>query len=346
MSAGKKISVIIPCFNEEKFIVQLIENLLGQDYPKDLLEIIFADGKSTDKTRDLIDGYARRFGFIKLIDNPQRLVPFALNKAILASSGEVIIRMDAHSVYPINYLSILVEKLFGHKAENVGGVWITIPGNDTRRAKAIVLATTHPLGIGNADYRLGAPGDKEVDTVPYGCFHRDLFGRIGYFDEHMFRNQDDELNGRIRKVGGKIILIPSLKIRYYARENFSKLWKMFYQYGLFKPLVNMKLGAPASIRQFAPPVFVLGICILVIASLFSTTAFYLFSAMIAIYVTAITIVSISQASLRDPVLVINTMAAFPVIHFAYGLGYIFGLVKFTMLHHHLRMKPHHIKENR
>lgn len=346
MRLTKKISVIIPCFNEEKYIAALIENLLQQDYPKDKTEIIFADGLSSDRTKEIIQRYQTDYPFIKLIDNPYRVVPHALNAAIKASTGEVIVRMDAHSIYPKNYWSVLVQKLQEHSADNVGGVWITQAGTNTLTAKAIVLATSHPLGIGNADYRLGANEDKIVDTVPYGCFHRSLFDRIGYFDEQLLRNQDDEFNGRIIKNGGKIVLIPSLEIKYFARENYKKLWRMFYQYGLFKPLVNIKLGAPASLRQFVPPLMVLSLTLPLVIGIFFPFFLAIWLIIITVYASLVVSVSVHLAATNGIALYPYLLATFPVIHFAYGLGYIFGIMKFTLLRQHKKLNPLEIKQNR
>ena len=249
---AKRVSIIIPCRNEEAFIGKVLENIVHQDYPADLTEVFVIDGKSNDKTAEIIKGYSEKHSFIHYLENPQKIVPFALNKAIKQSSGEIIIRMDAHAVYPNNYVSKLVEGLADYKCENVGGVWITKPGNDSVKAKAIALATSHPFGIGNAYYRLPNQKPKEVDTVPFGCYSRNVFDKIGYFDEELTRNQDDEFNARLIKNGGKIYLLPEIQIIYFAREKLRKISKMFYQYGLYKPLVNLKIGKPATLRQFAP----------------------------------------------------------------------------------------------
>src|SRR5690606_1398626 len=197
---------------------------------------------------------------------------------------------------------------------------ITQHGANTLTAKAIVLATSHPLGIGNADYRLGAKEDKVADTVPYGCFHRSLFDRIGFFDEQLLRNQDDEFNGRIIKSGGKIVLIPSLEIKYFARENYKKLWRMFYQYGLFKPLVNLKLGAPATIRQFAPPALVLALVLPLLIGLFFPFFIALWLIALTVYASIVVSVSVHLAVTNGISLYPYLLFSFPVIHFAYGLG--------------------------
>lgn len=344
-SEQKSISVIIPCFNEEKYLASLIEDLLRQDYPKEKVEIIFADGRSSDHSREIISSYQKEYAFIRLIDNPHRFVPHALNVAIRESKGEIIIRMDAHSQYPHNYWSTLVKKLDEYQADNVGGAWNTQPGANTLVARAIVFATSHPLGIGNASYRLGAKEEREVDTVPYGCFHRSLFERIGFFDEDLLRNQDDEFNGRIKKNGGKIVLIPSLEIKYFARENYKKLWRMFYQYGFFKPLVNKKLGSPATLRQFAPPALILA---LILPAILSWIPFFstLWIAIATVYVSIAVIVGIHLALLHGIALYPYLLLSFPVIHFAYGLGYIFGIFKFLVFGKNKKINPPQIKENR
>ncbi len=340
------ISVIVPCYNEAKFIDIVFQNLLDQDYPKERMEVIFSDGMSDDGTREKLSSLAAKNAILRFIDNPERYVPTALNRAIRSAKGEIIVRLDAHSEYPMNYLRTLVKALLERPVENVGGVWDTQPGADTDEARAIVLATSHPLGIGNASYRLGDTKERFVDTVPFGCFKKSLFDRIGLFDEDLIRNQDDEFNGRIIRSGGKILLLPHLKIRYYARDTRKKLSRMFFQYGLFKPLVNMKLGAPATLRQFVPPVFVLVWSLSFILSLFSAWFLVVFSAITALYLLSVLLVSIRLAGFRQTSLMLETALTFPVIHFSYGIGYIFGLYRYAMMKSHLKSDSARINTSR
>lgn len=340
------ISVLIPCYNEKKYIPALMENLLGQNYPADRSEIIFADGMSTDGTKELLEEYAKESRQIVVIDNPDRYVPTGLNAALRASKGTIIIRMDAHSIYPTDYWKTLVSKLDEHQAANVGGVWDTQAGADTNEAMAIVLATSHPLGIGNAAYRLGGDTDSEADTVPFGCFRRDVFDQIGLFDPQLVRNQDDEFNGRIRKNGGRIMLIPAVRIKYFARENRSKLARMFYQYGLFKPLVNLKLGAPATLRQFAPPALVLSLCGGLLLGFWIPFFAALFWLEILLYAVSIVGISWSLARGRRFGLLRHLVLTFPVIHFSYGVGYLCGILKFVILRQHLHSVRGAIASNR
>ena len=326
-----QVSVIIPTYNEELFIEALIENLVAQDFPKEELEVLIIDGQSTDKTRQLIQERSTSLGWIKLLPNPHIVVPHAMNIGISASKGKTIVRMDAHCQYPNNYISRLLAVQQETGAENVGGVWITVPGADTAIARAIALASSHPFGIGNASYRLENTEIKEVDTVPYGCYPREVFDRIGLYDEDLIRNQDDELNGRLIQAGGKIMLIPDLEIQYSARPTWSKMNKMFYQYGLYKPLVNKKLGKPATWRQFIPPAFVL-VGLLILISLFFTSdsgvqlllsSFYVLSALGIALVMAIRKV--------DLALIFLVPITFALIHISYGLGYWQGIWNFMIL---------------
>lgn len=334
----KKVSVIIPTRNEERFIENTIQSILDQDYPTEKLEIIIADGRSDDATRDLITPFTQQYPNIKLIDNPEQIVPFALNYAIEQSTGEVIIRLDAHSVYPNNYISRLVEELFLNDADNVGGVWITTPANEGIVATAIAFASSHPLGIGDASYRLNSTQVREVDTVPFGCFKRSVFEKVGLFDADLIRNQDDEFNGRILKNGGKIFLVPDVKIIYYSRATLGTMRKMFYQYGLFKPLVNKKLGAAATWRQFVPPIFVLGLFSGCLSFLFPWFLMLWISG-VAIYLMMVLFVSL-QIAFRNKRLPLGLILpiVFISIHFSYGLGYLKGYVKTFLLNQYVGSK--------
>lgn len=348
------ISVIVPTYNEEQFIASFLDNVLQQDVDQSQIEIILSDGRSTDRTREIIASYQNNYKNILLIDNPDRFVPQALNKALAIAKGETIVRLDAHSIYPKNYIRTLVLKLHALQADNVGGMWITEPGNQTLEAAAIAMATTDKIGIGNASYRHGADTEIETDTVPYGCFKRDIFSRIGTFDEDLLRNQDDEFNGRIIKNNGKIFLIPEVKIRYFARPTYAKMRTMFYQYGLYKPLVMLKLGSAATWRQFAPPMLVLGHFIAFLFILFFPSMWWLFVGGLLTYymlllfrATQITQSLPAFASQFSRIkLILKIFLAFPQIHFSYGMGYIKGWVDFIVLKKHLKNSSASLKENR
>ena len=221
----RKVSIICPTYKEEKFISGCIQSIESQDYPKEELEVFFVDGMSPDRTREIIQEAAGRTPYLHLLDNPHRTVPYALNTGIREASGEVIIRIDGHCTYPKNYVSALVKQLFELEADNVGGVWNTLPAKDTGICHAIAIVSSHPFGVGASQHKIGADHVMETDTVPFGCYKREVFNKIGLFDEELTRNQDDEFNGRLLKAGGKIFLIPDVAIDYTARDSFAKMRK-------------------------------------------------------------------------------------------------------------------------
>ena len=322
------LSVICPIYNEEKYIGKCIESIIRQDYPKDDLEVLFVDGMSTDKTREIVEQYAISYPYIRLIDNPKRIVPPAMNIGIRASKGDIIIRLDAHAIFPNNYFSQLVHYLINLKADNVGGVCRTLPINDSIVCQSIASVLSSRFGMGNSHFRIGATEIMEVDTVPFGCFKRELFDRIGYFDEELIRNQDDEFNGRIIKNGGKIFLLPFLTIDYYARDTIRKVWKMFYQYGLFKPLVNKKLGSPATIRQFFPVCFVLGLLLGPLLGVFNLKFISMYALVILLYVGIAFCFSMKES--KNPKRIFTQIYIYFIVHFSYGWGYLNGIYKLLL----------------
>jgi|WetSurMetagenome_2_1015567.scaffolds.fasta_scaffold53178_2 glycosyltransferase involved in cell wall biosynthesis len=326
-----KVSILIPCYNEAAHIGKMLDCILAQDYPRELTEVFVIDGMSTDRTAEISLGYAREHSFIKVIENPGRYVPSGLNKGISLATGEYIIRMDAHSGYPENYVSSLVRAMEQTGGDNVGGSWDTRPANDSLMASAIAAATSSGFGVGNSTYRLGVSGIRKVDTVPYGCFRRSLFERIGRFDEDLLRNQDDEFNGRIIKNGGSIYLIPEVSITYYARPDVSSLLRMFYQYAFFKPLVNRKLGKPATLRQFAPPLFIVFLLFGWVGFLVRPWAGAAYVAVLLLYLAIdLTVSARASFSGRRAGMLFILPWLFPLIHGAYGIGYIAGFFHFIV----------------
>ena len=319
------LTIICPIYNEEKYIARCIESIMRQDYPKEDLEVLFVDGMSTDRTREIIASYLPQCPYLRVLDNPQRIVPPAMNIGIREAKGEIIIRLDAHAIFPENYFSELVANLSSLDAENVGGVCRTLPVNDSPVCVGIANVLSSSFGMGNSYFRVGAKEVMQVDTVPFGCFHREIFDKIGYFDEELIRNQDDEFNGRIIKNGGKIFLLPHLVIDYYARDTIKKVYKMFYQYGLFKPLVNKKLGSPATIRQFFPLVFVLGLLLGPFTFFISRWFMVAYFAVILLYFGLATLFSLKDSHNLKQVTIQDWI--YFVVHFGYGWGYLVGLYK-------------------
>ncbi|MGH7528934.1 MAG: glycosyltransferase family 2 protein, partial [Gemmatimonadales bacterium] len=251
-----RVSVILPCRNEARYIAACLDSILAAAYPLTQLEVLVVDGLSDDGTRDIVARYAAAYAQIRLLDNPGRIVPTALNIGIGAASGAVIARMDAHVVYPPDYLPRLVRALTESGVDNVGGCIVTLPADRTAAAQAIAIALSHPFGVGRSPFRVGARSARLVDTVPFGCYRRDVFARVGLFDEELVRNQDDEFNHRLVSRGGRVLLVPDVVSYYYARGSFAQVARMFYQYGAFKPLAARKVGRFMTLRQLVPAAFV------------------------------------------------------------------------------------------
>lgn len=324
------VSIIIPCRNEERFIGPCLDSVLANDYPLDRLEVMVVDGMSEDGTRAIVEDYAARHDCVRLLDNPKKITPAALNIGIANAKGQIVMRMDAHSHYPPNYVSGLVAWQEKTGADNVGGVWTTLPANDTCVAQAIAIGLSHPFGVGNAHFRIGVREPRWVDTVPYGCYRREVFDRIGVFDEELIRNQDDEFNLRLIRHGGKILLVPDIASCYYARDSLPKLAQMYYQYGYFKPLVLRKVRRVMTVRQLIPAMFILtligsGAMALFFPAMRSFTASVFLFYLIAV-VGCSTLVAFERGLRYAPSLCV----VFPVLHVSYGVGFLRGVAEFLI----------------
>jgi glycosyltransferase involved in cell wall biosynthesis len=319
------VSIAIPCRNEEAYIAGCLDSILASDYPQDRLEILVADGCSSDRTREIIASYVARHPSVIMLDNPQQSAPAALNVAIRAASGQVIIRMDAHVVYPGDYIRRLVEGLDETGADNVGGVLETVPAEDTPTAWAIALGMSHPFGVGNSHFRTGTRERREVDTVPFGCYRREVFDRVGMFDEELIRNQDDEFNFRLIRHGGRVLLLPEVLCRYFARRSLRQLSLMYYQYGYFKPLVARKVGRVMTARQLVPSVLVgalLGTAVVGLWFPVVAAAFALIVGTYTLFVLGCSALGTRGQGFRCGMVL---AAVFPVLHFSYGIGFLHGI---------------------
>jgi len=320
------VSVVIPVLNEAKIIETCLNSVIAQDYPKDQMEIMVIDGMSTDSTRDIIQKTIERDDRFILLDNPKKNVPCALNIGIKRAKGDIIVRMDSHTVYPPNYVSLLVGKLIELDAANVGGVIITTPADNSSMRLSIAICSSHPFGVGPSLFKIGATDIVETDTVPFGCFRKSIFEKVGYFDEDMLRNEDEELNGRITRAGGKIYLIPEMKMTYYPRDNYQKMARMYYQYGLWKPLVNKKVGNAVSYRQFVPPLFVVGLIGGLVLGCIFPVLFWIYVPVLILYFFITLLVGIESAVRHSkPALCLTIPFTFFCIHLSYGFGYLKGL---------------------
>jgi glycosyltransferase involved in cell wall biosynthesis len=318
-------TVIVPCRNEARYISACLDSILATAYPLDRVEILVVDGQSTDGTRKIVADYAEKHPSIRLLDNPQRVVPTALNIGVQAATGEVIARMDAHVVYPPEYLPRLVLGLLEHHADNVGGCIVTLPADGTATAQAIAIALSHPFGVGNSRFRIGAPKARLVDAVPFGCYPRDVFTRIGMFDEEMIRNQDDEFSARIIQRGGRVMLLPDVVSYYYARGSFGQLGRMFYQYGAFKPLAARKAGRIMTVRQVIPGAFVATLGAAILGAFFWPWAAVAAAIIAGTYAIGILTCALRVARTHGLRCAVAIAGAFPVLHMSYGAGFLRGL---------------------
>lgn len=326
------LSVICPIYNEEKYIAKCIDSVLLQDYPKDDLEILFVDGMSTDKTREIVSKYAIKYPFIKLLDNPKKIVPYAMNTGIKAASGDVIMRLDAHATYKNNYFTALVVALKKYDADNVGAVCRTDVLNKTTKTLAIREVLSNKFGVGNSTFRTGIDGAQEVETVPFGCWKREVFEKYGLYDTRLVRNQDIELNKRIVRGGGKIVIIPDTYCTYLARETYKALAKNNYGNGKWNILTvyYTKEMRSLSVRHFVPLAFVLSLIVPVLIGLFWLPALCVSALSICMYLLALGAVS-AKLAVGKKLNFFYLLASFIVLHISYGWGSFVGILKLPFM---------------
>lgn len=309
------VSVIVPCRNEQKFIAVCLDSIIANDYPKEKLEILVVDGMSTDKTGEIIKNYGEKYSILRILDNPKVIVPAAMNKGIENARGEIIIKMDAHSIYEKDYISKCVSHLMESGADNVGGVLKPIPSGETLFARAIAISLSHVFTAGGSYFRTGTDEPKEVDTVAFGCYFKKLFDKIGLFDEKMAKIEDLELNRRIKKSGGKIMLFPDIKASYYPSSyNLKSFLKHNFIDG-FWTTYPLKFGfSTGSWRHYIPLIFILTLPI----------SFWP-------YIVVSLIFSLGVAIKEEDFKLFFAMPlVFGARHFGYGIGSLAGLLEILL----------------
>jgi succinoglycan biosynthesis protein ExoA len=299
------------------------------------MEVILADGLSTDHTRERIHAFQKQHPdlTIKIVDNHKRVIPSALNRAIENAHGEIIVRLDAHSIPAPDYIERCIDLLTAGQGDNVGGVWHIRPGNDTPIARAIASAASHPLGVGDALYRVGGYA-RQVDTVPFGAFRRILVNQIGPFDESLLTNEDYEFNARIRQAGGKIWFDPAIQSVYFSRSNLSLLARQYARYGYWKAQMLRRYPKTLRWRQLLPPLFVTALVVLMIFAPWYTIArwllwFQIGSYLLVLFATGITI-SIKERKLA---LMYGFPLAIATMHLFWGLMLLWGSISPPSKHH-------------
>jgi succinoglycan biosynthesis protein ExoA len=320
------VSVIVPCYNEERTIRLLLNALYQQTYPRQHLEVVIADGLSHDRTLQEIDQFTEEYPemIVKVVDNHERTIPSGLNQAIGAASGDYIIRLDAHSMPNPDYVSRCVQALDNGLGENVGGVWDIRPAGGGWIARSIAAAAAHPLAVGDAHYRFGGKA-RSVDTVPFGAFRRELVERLGGFDESLLTNEDYEFNVRVRLGGGIVYLDPAIRSVYFARANLNALARQYWRYGYWKARMLQRFPGSLRWRQAIPPLFLICLTSLTATAPWITTARFLLAVLLLVYVSLLLITAVGLAwKKRDWALLIGAPLSIAAMHFSWGAAFLWS----------------------
>jgi glycosyltransferase involved in cell wall biosynthesis len=323
------VSIIVPCLNEEATIGSLLDAIHEQTYPRDRVEVVIADGLSEDGTRAAVARFGQRHPAlnVRVIDNPKRTIPVGLNLAVRSARGEILVRLDAHSAPIPEYVERCVRALELGKGSNVGGVWTIAPGGDGWIPAGIAAAAGHPLGAGDARYRVGGDA-RAVDTVPFGAFRRTLVAEIGEFDESLLTNEDYEFNVRIRKHGGVVWLDPEIRSTYVARSTLKGLARQYWRYGFWKLRMLSRYPTTLRWRQALPAVFVLAVLGLPLVGAFWRPALLILACMMFIYLVVLAAAGIQLGfGQRKPSLIPGSILAFATMHMAWGAGFWASLLR-------------------
>lgn len=329
-----KVSIVVPCRNERRHIGTFLDSLLRQSFDRDWeIEILVADGMSDDGTREILRQYMLKAPSVQMIDNPGRIVSTGLNAAIAASTGEIIIRLDAHTVYAEDYVRQCVSVLRQTGADNVGGPWIARGTGYMGRAIAAAFQSPFCAGGGkshNPSY------EGEADTVYLGCWRRSAFERFGLFDPALVRNQDDELNFRIRRGGGRLFQSPRIQSYYTPRSSLAAVFRQYLQYGFWKVAVMRKHGSVASWRHLVPALFVssilLGLFLITLSAALGWSSLTIFAgtllgAELTLYALACFGAALPYADTLELPALLALPGVIAVHHVAYGLGFLMGLLQ-------------------
>jgi succinoglycan biosynthesis protein ExoA len=325
------VSVVIPCYNEEHFIVKALDQLAGQ-YPNDKYEIVVVDGLSTDATRERIAEFkgANPDLNVVIVDNPARNIPTALNLGVQHARGSIIARMDAHAVPPAGYINRCVEVLTQPGVGAVGMPCLVRPGKDTLTAQAIASAVSHPFGIGDAKYRLTdvTSGQESVDTVAFACFRKTLWDEVGRFNEELLTNEDYDFNYRVRQHGLKVILDRQGHCDYFARSTLSELAQQYRRYGRWKAQMIKLHPGSIKLRHMVAPVFVISIVVLTILG-FVFYPFWLLLVLELLLYFSLGLYfgfKIAKRNKGGVSLILLMPIVFLLIHLSWGSSFLWGLI--------------------
>lgn len=323
------VSIIIPCRNEKEFISRCLDSVISQDYSKDRLEVFVIDGMSDDGTREILKNYLQKYPHLRLLDNQKRITPCALNTGIKNSQGDLILWMSAHNEYENNYVSKCVTNLEKFKADAVGGIIKTIPRKDNLLGKLISIVSSHPFGVGKSIHKIGSKDPQWADTAFGVCYKREIFEKIGTFNEKLVRGQDMEFSLRLKKAGLKTLLSPDIVSSYYPRTELKSFIKHNFTNGVWA-ILPFKYSSiiPISWRHLVPFVFVSSIIITGALSIFFQTFFWLFLSIIGSYFLFNIYVSTKIFIIeRNLIYLLAMPIIFASLHIGYGLGSIWGVLK-------------------
>jgi len=314
------LTIVMPVRDEADFIERSVGAVLAQDYPG-TFQVLVADGGSTDGTREVLDRLAGGDERLSVLDNPEGIVPTGLNRTLACARGTVVIRVDGHCEVPEDYARRCVAALVATGADCAGGVIHTEGGS--REARAVALAQSSLLGVGGARFRTGAAEPRHVDTLAFGAYRREVFDRIGTFDEELVRNQDDEFNLRLTQAGGRIWLDPSIRTTYWSRASVRGAFLQYFQYGTYKVRVAQKRRTLPSGRSLVPAVLVAALASSAVVGVLRRDRRLVFGP--ALTYAAGTVVAAAVEARRDPGAAPLAPPAFAALHLGYGTGVWWGL---------------------
>lgn len=321
------VSVVIPVYNEEKYIAKCIDSIVKQNYSKSNIEVIFVDGNSTDRTVYIINTYIEKYPHIRVLENPNRTVQYALNIGIMNARGEYIVRLDAHAEYASDYVSKSIEFLKKTGADNVGGPTVAKGKNEMQKVIAAAYHSPFALGGGKCHFE---NYEGYADTVSFGAYRKEKAIEIGLYDEKFPRSEDDEFNYRLIKGGGKIYITPEIKSTYYPRDNLKALFKQYFEYGIWKVAVIKKHKRPARISHLVPMCFVIFLMVFGLMSFILPFIKVCFYGVMTLYMLLNLYFSFSNRLIKG----IKNRLFLSIVHFvfhvSYGFGFLRGIFRFYL----------------
>jgi GT2 family glycosyltransferase len=320
------LSAIIPCRNERRHIEICVRSILGQERPHGGMEVIIVDGLSDDGTREILETLSKEHTELRVVDNPRRVTPCAMNAGIREARGQYIAILGAHCNYASDYLRVCAALLDEHpEAGCVGGPIVSV--GKSLFGQAVAVAMSHPVGIGNARHR-HPDFEGYAEGACFPVFRREIFERVGLYDEMLVRNQDDELNYRFTKQGGKVFLSPRARATYFVRETVTSLFRQYFEYGYWRVAVLRKHRVPASFRQLVPPLFMSLMVGSVVVGLLLPGWWKLLAGVLPVlYGTALLIAGVTQKGNRDWRVALLFPVAALILHVAYAGGVLYGMIK-------------------